>query len=46
MVTLAGAMSTAELGISFAEMIRQDKVAYHQLHRRQPGRRYYESGGA
>ncbi|CAN5186964.1 hypothetical protein BH20BAC1_BH20BAC1_16030 [soil metagenome] len=27
MVTLAGAMSTAELGISFAEVIRQDKVA-------------------
>ena len=26
MVTLAGAMSTAELGISLAEMIRQDKV--------------------
>ncbi len=26
MVTLAGAMSTAELGISFAEMIRQGKV--------------------
>ena len=26
MVTLAGAMSTAELGISFSEMIRQDKV--------------------
>lgn len=26
-VTLAGAMSTAELGLSFAEMIRQDKVA-------------------
>lgn len=26
MVCLAGAMSTAELGISFAEMIRQDKV--------------------
>ena len=26
MVTLAGAMSTAELGISFAEIIRQDKV--------------------
>jgi deoxyhypusine synthase len=25
-VTMAGAMSTAELGISFAEMIRQDKV--------------------
>lgn len=27
MVTLAGAMSTAELGISLAEMIRNDKVA-------------------
>src|SRR5436189_3245330 len=26
MVTLAGAMSTAELGISLAEMIRKDKV--------------------
>ena len=26
MVTLAGAMSTAELGLSFAEMIRADKV--------------------
>ncbi|MGJ3235730.1 deoxyhypusine synthase family protein [Marivirga sp.] len=26
LVSLAGAMSTAELGISFAEMIRQDKV--------------------
>ena len=26
MITLAGAMSTAELGISLAEMIRQDKV--------------------
>lgn len=26
MVTLGGAMSTAELGLSFAEMIRQDKV--------------------
>lgn len=26
MVTLAGAMSTAELGLSFAEMIRRDKV--------------------
>src|SRR5260370_7280097 len=25
-VTIAGAMSTAELGISLAEMIRQDKV--------------------
>lgn len=27
LVSLAGAMSTAELGLSFAEMIRQDKVA-------------------
>ena len=27
MVTLAGAMSTAELGISLAEMIRQDKIS-------------------
>jgi deoxyhypusine synthase len=27
MVTLAGAMSTAELGLSLAEMIRRDKVA-------------------
>src|SRR5688572_919093 len=26
MVTLAGAMSTAELGISLAEMIRNDKI--------------------
>src|SRR5215203_118951 len=26
MVTLAGAMSTAEIGLSLAEMIRQDKV--------------------
>ena len=26
MVTLAGAMSTAEIGLSFAELIRQDKV--------------------
>jgi deoxyhypusine synthase len=26
MITLAGAMSTAELGISLAEMIRQGKV--------------------
>ena len=26
MITLGGAMSTAELGLSLAEMIRQDKV--------------------
>ncbi len=35
-VTLAGAMSTAELGLSLAEMIRQDKVTRHLLHRREP----------
>ncbi len=28
LVSLAGAMSTAELGISLAEMIRQDKIAF------------------
>ncbi len=28
LVTLAGAMSTAEIGKSFAEMIRQDKVQF------------------
>ena len=33
MVTLAGAMSTAELGKSLAEMIRQDKVDIIQLYR-------------
>jgi hypothetical protein len=38
MVTLAGAMSTAELGLSLAEMIRQDKVQADLLHRRQSGR--------
>ena len=27
LVSLAGAMSTAELGLSLAEMIRQDKVS-------------------
>jgi len=26
MITLAGAMSTAELGLSLAEMIRRDKI--------------------
>jgi deoxyhypusine synthase len=28
LMTLAGAMSTAELGLSLAEMIRQDKIAF------------------
>ena len=36
LVTLAGAMSTAELGISLAEMIRQGQGARHCLHGRQP----------
>ena len=36
LVTLAGAMSTAELGLSLAEMIRQGKVHAHLLHRREP----------
>jgi len=31
LVTLAGAMSTAEIGISLAEMIRQDKVGSIKL---------------
>jgi deoxyhypusine synthase len=35
MVTLAGAMSTAELGISLAEMIRNDKVAINFMYRSQ-----------
>ena len=39
-MALAGAMSTAELGVSLAEMIRQGKVHADLLHRRQPrGRR-------
>ena len=33
MITLAGAMSTAELGLSLAEMIRQDKVAIRLVSR-------------
>jgi deoxyhypusine synthase len=37
-VTLAGARSTAELGLSLAEMIRQGKV--HFVHRRKFRRRY------
>jgi len=35
LVTLAGAMSTAELGISLAETIRKDKVHAIVLHRRE-----------
>ncbi len=44
MVTLAGAMSTAELGLSLAEMIRHDKVHAHRLHRRQPRRGRLQPG--
>ena len=38
LVTLAGAMSTAELGLSLAEMIRQGQRPRDQLHGRQPRR--------
>jgi deoxyhypusine synthase len=46
MVTLAGAMSTAELGKSLAEMIRQDKIHIISCTGRKPGRRHHEFGGA
>jgi deoxyhypusine synthase len=36
LLTLAGAMSTAELGLSLAEMIRKGQGSRHLLHRRQP----------
>ena len=36
LVTLAGAMSTAELGLSLAEMIRAGQGARDLLHRREP----------
>ncbi|MFQ8806670.1 MAG: hypothetical protein ACLR8Y_18255 [Alistipes indistinctus] len=39
MITLGGAMSTAELGISLAEMVRRDEVANHHLHRCEPRKR-------
>ena len=35
LMTLAGAMSTAELGLSLAEMIRRGKGSRHLLHRGQ-----------
>ncbi len=41
-LTMAGAMSTAELGISLAEMIRQDKVHLICLHWREPRRGYLQ----
>jgi len=41
MVTLAGAMSTGEIGISLAEMIRQDKV--HAITCTAANRRYLQS---
>ena len=45
-VTLAGAMSTAELGLSLAEMIRQGQGARHLLHRREPRGGRLQSGRA
>ena len=42
LITLAGAMSTAELGISLAEMIRRDKVHADRLHRREPRGGYFQ----
>ena len=43
LVTLAGAMSTAELGLSLAEMIRQGKVHGICCNGRQPGGRRLQS---
>ena len=42
LVTLAGAMSTAELGISLAEMIRRGQGARDRLHGREPGGGYFQ----
>ena len=36
LLAMAGAMSTAELGLSLAEMIRRRQGPRHLLHRRQP----------
>jgi deoxyhypusine synthase len=46
MVTLAGAMSTGELGVSFAEMIRQGKVDIISCTGCQSRRRRNEPGGS
>jgi hypothetical protein len=43
LMTIAGAMSTAELGISLAEMIRREKVAPDRLHRREPRGGHFQS---
>ena len=43
LVTLAGAMSTAELGISLAEMIRAGQGARDRLHRRESRGGYFQS---
>jgi hypothetical protein len=45
MITLAGAMSTAKLGISLADMIRAGS-RYYFMYRSQPRRRYHEPGSA
>ena len=42
MVTLAGAMSTAQLGKTLAPMIRAGKVQCDHLHRRESGRGYFQ----
>ena len=44
MVTLAGAMSSAEMGISLAEMIRQDKIHAITCTGAQPRRRRVQLG--
>ncbi len=46
MVTLAGAMSTAEIGKIFAEMIRQEKVQVISCTGAKPRRRHYEFSGS
>ena len=43
LMTIAGAMSTAELGISLAEMIRRDKVHLIVCTRREPRGGYFQS---
>ena len=44
MVTLAGAMSTAEMGKMLAEMIRQDKIHIISCTASKSRRRHHESG--
>ena len=44
-LAMAGAMSSAELGLSLAEMIRAGQDPRHLLHRGQPGGRCLQPGG-